>query len=82
MPHAFGSFGGQVGTGRSLTREPMLGCEALAMWVEATAPVTTRERARARRRFFMWVTFRDTSYVVDLKFVRGEPDVVTLGAIA
>jgi hypothetical protein len=70
-----------MGTGMSAMREPTLGCEALAMWVEATRPVTTSERANARRIFFMWGTFRDTSYVVDLKFVPDEPDVVTLGMV-
>jgi hypothetical protein len=53
MPQEFGSSGAQVGTGRALMRGPTADWEVFAMWVEATAPVTTRDRAKARRRVFM-----------------------------
>ena len=57
-------LGSQVGTGSALTRTPADGCEAFARWVEATAPVTTRERAKMRAKSFMVFTFRSTSFVV------------------
>jgi hypothetical protein len=58
MPQPFGSSGGQLGTGRALTRETETGCETPAMWAEAKAPVATRERAKMRAMSFMVGTFR------------------------
>ena len=54
MPQAVGSFGGHMGTGMAevLATRAVLAV-LLLMCVDATAPVTTRERAKARRTFFM-----------------------------
>ena len=55
MPQPVGSSGGHIGTGRALTRALAVGLAEFAMWVEATAPVTTRERAKMRAMSFMGV---------------------------
>jgi hypothetical protein len=52
MPQPFGSPGGQRGTGYALTF-PLTAFAELLIWLEAKAPVTTRDRAKARTMFFM-----------------------------
>jgi len=55
MPQAFGSSGGQVGTGSMLAfaTVTLFFVEAELVCVEATAPVTTRATTKARTRCFM-----------------------------
>jgi len=54
MPQPFGSFGGQVGTGIAEVLAMILfDVAALPVFMEATAPVTTRESANARTKSFM-----------------------------
>jgi hypothetical protein len=55
MPQAFGSSGGQVGTGSMLTLATvtLFFVEAEEVWVEATAPVRTRATTKARTMCFI-----------------------------
>jgi hypothetical protein len=56
MPHAFGSSGGQVGTGSILVRDAvtLFEVEAEEVWVVvAAAPVRTRTTTKARIIVFM-----------------------------
>jgi hypothetical protein len=55
MPQAFGSSGGQVGTGSMLVRAAVtLFCVvAEEVWVVATAPVRTRTTTKARTKCFI-----------------------------
>jgi hypothetical protein len=51
----------------------------LVMWAEATAPVTTRDRAKARRRFFMVSSLSGVVLKLGLlNSVLDKPDVVTI----
>src|ERR1700738_5553721 len=71
IPQAFGSSGGQVGTGMALVlaAETLVCAEAVAMWVEATAPVRARTTTNARTRVFILFLLRISNAVgVDASF--------------
>ena len=54
MPHALGSFGGQVGTSSVLVRAiALLLVDAEVVWVVAATPVRTRTTTNARTICFM-----------------------------
>ncbi len=80
MPQEVEPSGAHIGTGIAEDfAVRVVWLVELVMWAEATAPVTTRDRAKARRRFFM---VGSLSGVV-LKFgllnsVLDKPDVVTI----
>lgn len=73
-------MGGQHGIGTAVCLELMVvWLGEFTMCAEATAPVTTRDRAKARMRFFMVWTLSEYIYSVSSKVVRVRPDEVTLG---
>ena len=54
MPHALGSFGGQVGTSSVLVRAiALLLVDAEVVWVVAATPVRTRATTKARTMCFI-----------------------------
>ena len=57
IPQAFGSFQGHVGIGIALVlaADTLVCAEAVAMWVEAAAPVRARTTTNARTSCFMRV---------------------------
>ena len=59
IPQAFGSCGGQVGTGSALVLAIVTALEVLAaveIWVVAAKPVRARATTKARTMFFMMTT--------------------------
>jgi hypothetical protein len=53
-----------MGTGMALTLAEATVCDEFAMWVEAMAPVATRDRAKMRAKSFIGGTSRGASFVV------------------
>src|SRR6185437_15707284 len=71
MWHAFGSFGGHMGTGIALffATATVVLVEAEEIWVEAAAPVRARTTTKARTMFFIWITTKNFLFV-DAKLMR------------
>ncbi len=79
-PQSVEPSGGHMGTGIALTFAEAVGCAAFAMWLEARAPVATRERAKMRAKSFIMIgTFLGTSFVVVSEIGLAKPAKVTLG---